>query len=117
MITKRVELPATAASARREREGNPQAAQQENTKQGPTVAGYCGVVGTGCGARRPLRGVKFKATITQVLPREDRSSGTRQDALAAQRAEEGALQRRARGPGRQGGCRTKTPSELCGGRS
>ena len=52
----------------------------------PTVAGYCGVVGTGCGARRPLRGVK--ATVTQVLPREDRSSGTRQDALAAQRAEE-----------------------------
>ena len=52
----------------------------------PTVAGYCGVVGTGCGARRPLRGVK--ATVTQVLPREDRSSGTGQDALAAQRAEE-----------------------------
>ena len=144
MITKRVELPATAAFARREREGKPQAAQQENTKQGagygnvlprgcdikstggerpslgqqqrsrsrckvrkvhlvralvasmgseslpalerPTVAGYCGVVGTGCGARRPLRGVK--ATVTQVLPREDRSSGTGQDALAAQRAEE-----------------------------
>ena len=141
MITKRVELPATAASARREREGKPQAAQQENTKQGagygnvlprgcdikstggeraslgqqqrsrsrckvrkvhlvralvasmgseslpalerPTVAEYCGVVGTGCGARRPLRGVK--ATVTQVLPREDRSSGTGQDALAAQR--------------------------------
>ena len=32
----------------------------------PTVAGYCGVVGTGCGARRPLRGVK--TTVTQVLP-------------------------------------------------
>ena len=60
----------------------------------PTVAGYCGVVGTGCGARRPLRGVK--ATVTQVLPREDRSSG--QDALAAQRAEE-ALCSMARGLG------------------
>ena len=145
MITKRVELPATAAFARREREGKPQAAQQENTKQGagygnviprgcdikgtggerpslgqqqrsrsrckvrkvhllralvasmgseslpalerPTVAGYCGVVGTAeCGARRPLRGVK--ATVTQVLPREDCGSGTRQNALAAQHAQE-----------------------------
>ena len=34
MVTKRVELPATAASARREREGKPQAAQQEHTEQG-----------------------------------------------------------------------------------
>ena len=31
----------------------------------PTVAGYCGVVGTGCGVRRPLRGVK--ARVTQVF--------------------------------------------------
>ena len=44
MITKRVELPATAASARREREGKPQAAQQENTKQG---AGYGNVLRVG----------------------------------------------------------------------
>ena len=45
MITKRVELPATAAPARREREGKPQAAQQENTKQG---AGYGNVIPRGC---------------------------------------------------------------------
>ena len=168
MITKSVELPATAASARREREGKPQAAQQENTKQGvgygnviprgcdikgtggerpslgqqqrsrsrckvrkvhlvpalvasmgseslpalerPTVAGYCGVVGTGCGVRRPLRGVK--ARVTQVFAA--RGSQQWHKARRPRRAAcgGGALQRRARGPGRQGGCRTKTPSEL-----
>ena len=58
MITKRVELPATAASARREREGKPQAAQQENTKQG---AGYGNVLPRGCdikstGGERPSLG-------------------------------------------------------------
>ena len=143
MVTKRVELPATAASARREREGKPQTAQQEHTEQGagqgnviprgrdvksaggerpslgqqqrsrsrckvrkvhlvralvtsmgseslpalerPTFAGHC-VVGTGCGARRPIRGVK--AAVAEVLPREDRSGGTGQDALTAQRSEQ-----------------------------
>ena len=51
----------------------------------PTFVGYC-VVGTGCGARRPIRGVE--AAVAEVLPREDRRGGTRQDALAAQCSEQ-----------------------------
>ena len=172
MVTKRVELPATAASARREREGKPQAAQQEHTEQGagqgdviprgrdvksaggerpslgqqqrsrsrckvrkvhlvralvtsmgseslpalerPTFAGYC-VVGPGCGARRPIRGVKAavaRGAAARGSQRWHRAGRPRRAALGA-----GARQLRARGPGRQGRCRTKTPSEPRSGRS
>ena len=45
MVTQRVELPPKTASARRGREGKPQAAQQENTKQG---TGYGNIIPRGC---------------------------------------------------------------------
>jgi len=74
----------------------------------PTFAGNCGVVGTGCGAGLADQPGASKPQSQKCC----RARVARQDALGA-----GGQQRRARGPARQGGCRTKTPSELRGGRS
>ena len=70
MVTKRVELPATAASARREREGKPQAAQQEHTEQG---AGQGNVI-----PRR--RDVKSAGGERPSLGQQQRSSDSAFDA-------------------------------------